>query len=503
MNLERAKGTKDYPPEEKIMRQEVIDSLRNIFELYGFSPLETPIIERYDVLSAKYTGGAEILKETFKFKDQGGRELCLRYDLTVPFCRFIGMNPTIKMPFKRYQIGRVFRDGPIKTGRLREFWQCDVDVVGTKNMIADAEFIKIAQSFFSSIGLKVIIEINNRKLLDGLLEDLNILDDRRDDVIVAIDKLKKVPIKDIEAELAEKGVEKNKVDELFRILGTEGTNMQKLKKLRKLLKSEKAVEGLDEIEQVLNYVDESEESISKEEKSKDKKKKNQKSSKNDIIDNKSTKENNVMFSISLARGLSYYTGTVYEVFMSDDALSELNLKFKSSLAGGGRYDKMIGDFLGSNREFPAIGISFGIEPITVMINEIKKSELEKSSDDDKNNNYNKNNKDNTDKYGIGKDDKGYVKKTVTELYVIPIPFDKSARAASKVVEELRNAGLNVDMDISGKGISKNLNYANSYGIPYVLFVGEEELKKKKFKLKDMRAGKEEYLTVKGIVKRLK
>jgi len=191
MNLERAKGTKDYPPEEKIARQEVIDKLRAIFELYGFSPLETPIIERFDVLSAKYAGGAEILKETFKFKDQGDRELGLRYDLTVPLARFIGMNPNLKMPFKRYQMGQVFRDGPIKTGRQREFWQCDVDTVGTKNMIADAEFIKIAQRFFEAIGLNVIIEINNRKLLDGLLEDLKIPEDKKNDVIIAIDKLKK------------------------------------------------------------------------------------------------------------------------------------------------------------------------------------------------------------------------------------------------------------------------------------------------------------------------
>ena len=442
MKLERAKGTRDIIPEEKIVRQEVIDSLRNIFERYGFSPLETPTIERFDVLAAKYAGGSEILKETFQMKDQGKRDLCLRYDLTVPFCRFIGMNPTIKMPFKRYQIGRVFRDGPIKTGRLREFWQCDVDVVGTKNMIADAEIIKITQRFFKSIELNVIIEVNNRKLLDGLMDDLKIPEGKREAVIIAIDKLKKVPIKDIEKELETKGIKKEKVDELFKILNTDGTNIQKLEKLRKLLKSEKAIEGLDEIENLLKYV------------------------------NEKDKDAKVVFAISLARGLSYYTGTVFEAFMADG-------KFRSSLCGGGRYDNMIGNFLGGNREFPAVGISFGIEPISVMMTEKRKAEQKKSSGNEN------------------------IKKTVTELYVIPIPFDQCSVKAAKIVEELRKEGLKVDMDLSGKGISKNLNYANSYNIPYVLFVGEEELKKKKFKLKDMIKGKEEFLDVKGIVKKLK
>src|SRR3990167_1186232 len=156
MELQLPKGTRDFSPEEKILRDKIVDTLKEVFELYGFAPLDTPILEKFDVLASKYAGGAEILKETFKLKDQGGRDLGLRYDLTVPLARFIGMNPNLKMPFKRYEMGQVFRDGPIKTGRQREFWQCDVDTVGTKNMIADAEFIKIAQRFFEAIGLNVI-----------------------------------------------------------------------------------------------------------------------------------------------------------------------------------------------------------------------------------------------------------------------------------------------------------------------------------------------------------
>ena len=143
-----AKGVRDFTPKEKIIRQQVIDSLRSVIEEFGFNPIETPIIERYELLSSKYAGGEEILKEVFKLKDQGGRKLALRYDLTVPFARFIAMNPNIKMPFKRYQIGRLYRDGPIKLGRYREFWQCDVDVVGNKNMAADAEILAIADKVF-------------------------------------------------------------------------------------------------------------------------------------------------------------------------------------------------------------------------------------------------------------------------------------------------------------------------------------------------------------------
>ena len=257
MELDRAKGTKDFPPEDKIPRQDVIDKLRNIFELYGFSPFDTPIIERFDVLAAKYAGGSEILKETFKFKDQGDRELGLRYDLTVPMCRFVGMNPTIKMPFKRYQMGQVFRDGPIKTGRMREFWQCDVDTVGTKNMAADAEIVMITQRFFKEIGLKVVVEVNNRKLLDGMMEDLNLPAEKHLDVIVAIDKLKKVPVQEIERELEGHGLSRQKISELFEILNIQGTNSEKVEQLKRILHSPKAVEGLNEVSEVLSYIEES------------------------------------------------------------------------------------------------------------------------------------------------------------------------------------------------------------------------------------------------------
>jgi len=431
MDIDTPKGAKDFPPELKIPRQEIISKLIKIFETFGFSPLDTPIIERFDVLSAKYAGGAEILKETFKLKDQGDRDLALRYDLTVPLSRFLAMNPNLRLPFKRYQIGEVFRDGPIKAGRMRQFTQSDVDVVGAKSMLADAEFVKIAQAFFKEIDVDVIIEINNRKVLDGVLAGLQVPENKFIDVILAIDKLKKIDIKEIEKELQQKGIKGKLVDELLKIFSTKGTNTEKVEKLRKIIKTTTGIEGLNEIEQLLSYVD----------------------------------QKNVEFSISLARGLAYYTGTVFEVFLS----KKEKINFTSSLAAGGRYDKMIGQFIGNNKEYPAVGISFGIEPITEVL---KQKKQEKETD---------------------------IKKTVTQVYIIPI---KTIKESLKIVEQLRNAGINADMDLNERGISKNLDYASALNIPFVLFVGSKELSEKKVKLRDMKTGKEELLKVDEAVSRL-
>jgi len=169
MNLQLPKGTRDLKPEEMIARNKVIGILREIFEVYGFSPLETPVLEKYEILAAKYAGGSEILKETFRLKDQGKRDLGLRYDLTVPLSRFIGMNPNTKMPFKRYQIGEVFRDGPVESARYRQFTQCDVDIVGCREMTADAEIIALISRAFEKLGLDCVIKINSRKLLNDIL----------------------------------------------------------------------------------------------------------------------------------------------------------------------------------------------------------------------------------------------------------------------------------------------------------------------------------------------
>jgi histidyl-tRNA synthetase len=425
MALMIPKGMRDFPPEEKIARNEIIDLLREVFELYGFSPLETPIVERMDVLAAKYAGGAEIMKETFQLKDQGGRELGLRYDLTVPFSRFVGMNPSLKMPFKRYQIAPVFRDGPVKAGRLREFWQCDVDIVGAKSMLAEADCIKIAQTVFQKLNLDVTIEVNNRKLLNGILGSCEIPKDRWNDAILELDKMKKIGMESVVKELKSKGIGNDAIVKLVEIMGTEGSNFEKLEKLKGLCDNREAADGIKEMEELLTFID----------------------------------EKNVVFTISLARGLAYYTGTVFEAFVNTKELS-------SSLCGGGRYDRMIGDFLESKREYPAVGISFGIEPITTVLNKRNKEEK---------------------------------RKCVTKAYIIPI---QTVKESLEIADQLRKAGINTDIDLMDRSISKNLGFANYFSIPFVLIVGGDELAAKKVKLRDMKSGDEQLLSVKDVIKKL-
>ncbi len=421
MKLQRAKGVRDFAPDEKIVRQEIVSQLKEIFELYGFSPLETPILERLDVLSAKYAGGAEILKETFKLKDQGGRDLGLRYDLTVPFARYVGMNPNLKMPFKRYQVGRVFRDGPIKLGRYREFWQCDVDVVGISSMKADAEIVSLAQDVFRRIDLDVVIRLNNRKLLDAMLDYAGVKKEKRTAAILAIDKLDKFGEEEVKKELKSSKVSNSAIKKLMDIISTKGTNKQKITQLEGMLKDNK---GITEIQEILSYVN----------------------------------STNVEFSPSLARGLAYYTGTVFEVYLR-------NSEITSAIAAGGRYDEMIGKFIGSG-DYPAVGIAFGLEVILDAIKLKQKPE----------------------------------QKTVTQVYLIPIKtFDESL----KIAQELRKAGIKTDIDLMEKGPSRNIKYANAMNIPYVMFIGPDELKQKKVKLRDMKTGKEQMLSVSGVIKKLR
>ena len=422
MELAIPKGTRDFSPEEKILRDKVVSSLKEVFELYGYAPLETPILEKFDILSSKYAGGAEILKETFKLKDQGNRELGLRYDLTVPMCRYIAMNPTIKMPFKRYQIGEVFRDGPVASARYRQFTQCDVDVVGSSSMATDADIIALIVAAFEKLGLKIEVKANNRKLLNDILDYCGIEKSKQEAVILSIDKLEKFGAAAVKNELREQKIDDKKISLITNLISVKGSNEEKIEQLRKFIKNS---EGLDEIELLLGY------------------------SKNLGIE--------VEFDVSLARGLAYYTGTVIETFMANSSI-------KSAVCAGGRYDNMIGAFLGKG-EFPAVGVSFGVDRIYDALLE---------------------NQENS-------------RKTNTTVYVIPI---KTINESMKIAKQLREAGINTDIDLSGKGASKNLEYANSLGIPFVVFVGKKELEENKLKLRDMKTGKEEMLDLIAIIKAL-
>jgi histidyl-tRNA synthetase len=419
MTLQLPKGTRDLSQGEAITRNKIIGELKNVFELYGFLPLETPVFEKYDVLASKYAGGTEILKETFKLKDQGKRELGLRYDLTVPMCRFVGMNPNLKMPFKRYAIGEVFRDGPVENARYRQFTQCDVDIVGVKGMEADAEVITLANRAFNKLGLDFTIKINNRKLLNDILSYCGVNKDNVDGVILSLDKLEKFGIDIVKKELSAKKIGKKPLDKILKIISIKGSNSRKIVALKKIIKNSG---GITEVENLLKIL-----KISKV---------------------------GVVLDISLARGLSYYTGTVLEVVLK-------NSKVKSSVCGGGRYDNMIGSFLGKG-EYPAMGLSFGLDRIIDAFTEKK--------------------------------DEG--KKTTSQVFIIPIGTFKDSLL---IAEELRNENIKVSMDLMGKGPSKNLKYANSMGVPYALIVGKKELNQGKVKLKDMKSGKESMMDAKELV----
>ena len=427
MKLEMARGVRDFPPEEKILRQDIVDIIRNTFERYGYNPLETPLIERFETLSAKFAAGesSDAIKEIFRFKDQGERDLGLRFELTLSFARFIGMNPQLKIPFKRYEIGRVFRDGPIKLGRYREFWQCDVDVVGSDDMSADAEMLSIVVDVFKELDLDIVIEINNRKILNGILEFADVPKLKSEQTMIVIDKLKKIGKDNVKKELKGLKLNEDSIKKILNLISIEGTNDQILNSLKKKLDNDIFKEGFEEMSQLFKYL----------------------------------KEFNikVKFLPSLARGLAYYTGPVYEVYLK-------NSKITGSVVGGGRWDNMIGNFLGKGK-YPATGLSFGLEPITEAL-KIKNKEL---------------------------------KKSVTQVYIIPI---KTRKECIKIAQELRKMNIKTDMPLSDKGLSKCLDYANSFGIPYVIIIGEDELKKNKVKLKDMKSGKEELLSVNEVIKKL-
>ena len=423
MELQLPKGTRDFSPEEKIARDMIVATLKEVFELYGYAPLDTPILERFDVLSSKYAGGAEILKETFRLKDQGARELGLRYDLTVPMCRYIAMNPTIKMPFKRYQIGEVFRDGPVASARYRQFLQCDVDVVGSSSMASDAEIIALIYVAFSRFNMEVSIKVNNRKMLNDILDYCGIEKGKQENVILSIDKLEKLGMSVVKNELKQQKIDNEKIDKILDILNIKGNNNEKISQLKKILKNS---DGLNEIGQLTGYL------------------------KNLNFE--------ADFDVSLARGLAYYTGTVIETFLKSSSI-------KSAVCAGGRYDSMIGAFLGKGK-YPAVGVSFGVDRIYDALVEKQKTR----------------------------------QKTKTKVYIIPI---KTLNESMEIAQQLRDAGINTDIDSTDKGPSKNLEYANSLGIPYVVFIGKKELEENKVKLRDMKTGKEEMLGIDEVIEKIR
>jgi len=425
MELDRAKGTRDFGPAEKILRDKAIANIVKTFELYGFVPIETPTIERLDIMSAKFGAGdtSDAMAETYKLTDQGGRELGLRYEFTFALARFLGMNRQLKLPLKRYQIGSIFRDGPIKPGRYREFWQCDVDIVGTNEIAADAEIMSLVATIFKNLNIDVNIEINSRKLLSDIMQYANISQVK--ETVISLDKLKKIGPEGVTEELKNKGLSSEQIKTVLELTAIEGNNEQRLSILKEKLGATQGILELEELFKLLELFG-----------------------------------TQYVFLPSLARGLGYYTGPIFEVYAQDTSV------ISCSLAGGGRWDDLIGQCIeDAQADYPATGVGIGLEPIMEII---------KSRD-------------------------GLPVASTADLYLIPI---KSRNECISVCQKLRRDGVNVAMDLCNKSVGKNMEYANTQGYRFVGIVGPDELSKNMVKIRNMTTGNEELVNADEIKDRI-
>ena len=405
MKLMNVKGTLDNLPNKEIIRRKVVNTLTDTFEKYGYLPLDTSILCYYDLLASKYSGGSEILKEVYTLKDQGDRTLGLRYDLTVPFSKVISMNvgKEINLPFKRYEVGKVFRDGPVKTGRAREFYQCDVDVCGIEGTFIEAEMLMMTIECYKKLGIDVYIEINNRKLLEGFIIEADIDKELSSKVILSVDKLAKIGESGVREELKEYNIDNTKLDKLFSFFKCSINDLDNMN-----ITNNSFIEGREEIKELFNYIT----SLSLEEECK--------------------------FTPYLARGLEIYTGVVWEVFDKKQRLT-------CAIGGGGRYDKIITNFIDDGNKYPAGGISFGLVPICEI--------LENKS-----------------------------KESFYDLLIIPMDTNIESLRLAAI---LRNKGIKVIIEMNKRKIKKALDSANKNNIPYVIILGQNEINNNTIEIKDM------------------
>lgn len=416
MDYQNVKGTQDYLPEAEVIRREVRRTLEDVFIQYGCKPLETPILNYTELLASKYAGGAEILEEMYTLTDRGERDLALRYDLTIPFAKVAAMNPTIPMPFKRYEIGKVFRDGPIKAGRFREFTQCDVDIVGVESQVAEAELMMMALDAFAKLNMKVTIQYNNRKLLTGMLEVFGVEADRINPAVLILDKLEKIGVDTVISELSDLSIA-DSTNRLIQQFLTD-TNNNRLDYFELYAdQNGKIREGLNELKELTSYLQFLE------------------------IDEQ------CVFNPFLARGLEIYTGTIYEIFLTDGSIT-------SSIGSGGRYDNAIGGLLGTDEKISTVGISFGLDVIYAAIMAAQRNAKKASN---------------------------------VDYYVIPLGTGKEAL---RVANDLRKKGYIVELEMSSRKLGKLLEKANKEGVRNVIVIGEEEVKKNQFKVKNMETGEE-------------
>lgn len=409
------RGTRDFLPEQMIVRNQVIKTISNIYETYGFSPLETPAFEYYDVLAQK--AGQDTLEQIYDFKDKSDRRLALRFDLTVPLARLMGSNPTITLPFKRYCISRVWRYERQQKGRYREFWQADVDIIGSDKIAADAEVVAIAHDCLKALGFDSFqIRLNNRKLLEAFITSIGISEGLVGEAFRAMDKLDKIGDDGVKQELGERGISGFTADKILEFLEISGDPESVLSQVSQLLDSELATEALDELKELVNKI------------------------------NILGITENIVVDLSLVRGLSYYTGSVFEAVIPEGGVG--------SVAGGGRYDELIGLYSGKN--IPAVGIALGLERIITVMEE---------------------------RNMVAK------KKTVTQALVVPV-FRELADETLRVAQVLRKAGVKTEVDFRGRKLRKNFDYADRLGIPFVIVVGPDELEQNKVSLRNMDSGEQ-------------
>lgn len=420
--FQAVKGMRDFWPGEMVKRQFVLDVIRKTAEKWGFLPMDTPALESFELLAAKGGGGEEIKKEIYYFKDQGDRELGLRFDLTVPTARVIASKLDLPLPFKRYQTGKVWRYDNPQAGRYREFQQFDLDIFGSTKPEADAEIIAATCDVFDSLGFEdFVIRLNNRKLIEAFVQSLKI--ENVVDVFRSVDKLDKIGEDGVKKELVGKLKDEKKIQKILNFIKTKG-DVKVLDKIEKLVGTDLGKTAIQELRVVIECI------------------------------KAFGYDKNVQIDLSLIRGLEYYTGSVFEVAVSGGKLS---------LAGGGRYDNMIEAFGG--RKTPAVGIGLGFERIvdTMIQNSMVRVE------------------------------------PPIKLFVVAVN-DAVRIDALKICQRFRREGIPSDFDVSGKNLSGQLKYASSASIPWVIFVGEKELKEKKFKLRDMVCGEEKTASLEELVK---
>ncbi|OGD81336.1 histidine--tRNA ligase [Candidatus Collierbacteria bacterium RIFOXYD1_FULL_40_9] len=425
-------GFMELLPDEQILFNKYLQIIRETYEEFGFVPLESPMVEYSDVLLAKI--GEDTKKEIYRF-NRGEDDLSLRFDLTVPLARFVAMNAQrLNFPFRRYQVGKVFRGERPQKGRFREFYQCDIDVIGNGKLglINDAEIPAVIYRLFSKLNFgDFVIRISNRKVLTGLVESFG-YKDKTDDVLRIVDKLEKIGKDSVVEELVKVGLDLGGANKVIDFVKIFGTNTEIVDQLRKMgISNESFEQGVNELEEVIKRAYEF-----------------------------GVPEKNLKLDLAIARGLSYYTGTVYETVLLDERIS-------GSVCSGGRYDDLAESY--TDVSYPGVGISIGLSRLF--------SQLLAS--------------------GI------IATESNTPAKVMVITLDDDLKFALEVANELRTNGIKTEVYIEDDKFKKKLSYANKVGVPFVAIIGEDEIKLKKVTLKNMKTGEQEMMSVEEVIKKLK